>query len=371
MKWMFWLSVVSPHISEALRALASMPDQIVTVVAEHELSEVRKSMGWNTPDCSPARVLIEPLPAEIEQLIETGSCKDTIHMIAIEKRGSLNRRVLPRLAKTGAMVGLMSETVDNRGILGLIRRAKYCLERYSIEDKVDFLVVVGQVGVRWYRQVGYDPSRIFPLIYVTERPTLAADIEGTWKATEAFRILYLGHFIRRKDGVTAIRALSGLRDLDWQFDAVGNGPDLERWKRAASESGVTGRIRFHDAVNNKMIGNLFEKTDLLLLPSRYDGWGAVVNEALMCGVPVVCSDNCGAAELLREPWRGDTFTAGSAEDLRIVLRKWVQRGKRTAQSTARIREWSSAIEGEPLARYLMEVIEYMRDNGERPTPPWY
>lgn len=29
----------------------------------------------------------------------------------------------------------------------------------------------------------------------------------------------------------------------------------------------------------------------------------VVNEALMCGVPVVCSDNCGVAGLLREPWR--------------------------------------------------------------------
>jgi glycosyltransferase involved in cell wall biosynthesis len=371
MKWTFWLGVVSPHISEALRALASMPGQIVTVVAEYELTEVRKSIGWNTPDCSPARVLIEPLNAEIERLIDTDCGRDTIHMIAMEKRGSLNRRVLPRLVRTEAMVGLMSETVDNRGILGLVRRAKYCLERYSIEDKVDFLLVVGQVGVQWYKSVGYDPSRIFPLIYVTERPTSAADIEDAREETEAFRVLYLGHFIRRKDGVTAIRALSGLPDLDWQFDAVGNGPDLERWKRAASESGVAGRIRFHGAVNNKMIGNLFEKTDLLLLPSRYDGWGAVVNEALMCGVPVVCSDNCGAAELLREPWRGATFTAGSAEDLKMVLREWMGRGKRTTESSARIREWSSAIEGGPLARYLVEVIEYMRDGGERPTPPWY
>jgi glycosyltransferase involved in cell wall biosynthesis len=318
MKWTFWLGVVSPHISEALRALALMPDQTVIVVAEHALAEVRKSIGWNTPDCSPAHVLIEPKDAEIEQLIEKDCSKDTVHMIAIEKRGSLNRRVLPRLARTGAMVGLMSETVDNRGILGTVRRVKYSLDRYSIEDKIDFLVVVGQVGVQWYKSVGYGPSHIFPLIYVTERPVPAADSDSAWKETEIFRVLYLGHFIRRKDGITAIRALAGLRDCDWQFDAVGNGPDLGRWKRAANESGVADRIRFHDAVNNRMIGNLFENTDLLLLPSRYDGWGAVVNEALMCGVPVVCSDNCGAAELLREPWRGATFKAGSAEDLRMV-----------------------------------------------------
>jgi glycosyltransferase involved in cell wall biosynthesis len=314
--------------------------------------------------------VIEPQESEIEGLIGQNCGKDTIHMVAIEKRGSLNRRVLPRLAKTGAMIGLMSETVDNRGILGMVRRVKYFLDRYSIEGKVDFLVVIGQVGVRWYESVGYEPSSIFPLIYVTERPVPTLECTGEWKDTEAFRILYLGHFIHRKDGVTAIRALAGIPDLDWRFDAVGNGPDMARWKRAAAESSVASRIRFHEAVNNRTIGNLLEKTDLLLLPSRYDGWGAVVNEALMCGVPVVCSDNCGAAELLREPWRGSTFKMGSVEDLQMVLRGWMERGKRTKESSAHIQEWSSAIEGAPLARYLVEIVEFIRDGGERPTPPW-
>ena len=371
MKWTFWLGIVSPHISEALRALASMPDQTVTIVAEHELAEVRKSIGWNTPDCSPARVMIKPRDSEIEQLIEMSCEKDTVHMLAIEKHGSLNRKVLPRLAKTGALIGLMSETVDNRGILGMVRKAKYYLDRYTIEGKISFLVVVGKVGVQWYESAGYDPSRIFPLIYVTERPTTASCNDGPWKNINTFRVLYLGHFIRRKDGVTAIRALAGITDMDWRFDVVGNGPDAERWKMSAAESGVANRIIFHDAVNNKMIGDLLEHTDLLLLPSRYDGWGAVVNEALMCGVPVVCSDNCGASELLRETWRGSTFKMGSVEDLRIVLRRWMGRGKRTRESSARLREWSSAIEGAPLARYLVNIIEYMRDGGKRPIPPWY
>jgi glycosyltransferase involved in cell wall biosynthesis len=208
------------------------------------------------------------------------------------------------------------------------------------------------------------------LIYVTQRPVAAAEFGKEWKEQEAFRILYLGHFIQRKDGVTAIRALSGIPELDWQFDAVGNGPDTGRWKKAAAESGVVDRIRFHDAVNNRTIGNLLEHTDLLLLPSRYDGWGAVVNEALMCGVPVICSDNCGAAELLRESWRGSTFKMGSAEDLRKVLLEWMEKGKRTKESSERIREWSTAIEGPPLARYLVDIVKHILDGGERPSPPW-
>ena len=69
--------------------------------------------------------------------------------------------------------------------------------------------------------------------------------------------------------------------------------------------------------------------DLFLLPSRFDGWGAVVNEALMCGVPVVCSDNCGAAELLGESWRGEVFRTGSAAGLKDILQRWIALGRRT------------------------------------------
>ena len=371
MKWTFWLSIVSPHLSGVLRSLASMPGHTVTVVAEHELAERRKAIGWNTPDCSPACVLIGPQDAEIEQFIRRDQDQESIHMVGTGKRGSLNRRVLPHLAKTGAMVGLMSETADSRGILGLARRAKYSLDRYFVEDNLDFIVAMGQVGVRWYESVGYDPSLIFPFMYVTEKPVSALGCSGDWNVTRTFRILYLGHFIRRKDGITAIRALAGLPNLDWQFDAVGNGPDLGRWTRAAAESGVASRIRFHDAVNNRMIGNLLEHSDLLLLPSRYDGWGAVVNEALMCGVPVICSDNCGAADLLREQWRGQTFKMGSVESLRNALRGWIERGKRNNKSSERIREWSSVLEGPCMARYLVEIVAYIRDGRKRPSPPWY
>jgi glycosyltransferase involved in cell wall biosynthesis len=347
-----------------------MPDQSVTYVAEDELGESRKILGWNTPDCAPARVLIKPHLSEIEQHIARTSDHDSIHLIGAWKRGSINHRVLPILAKTEATVGIALEGAENRGINGLARRAKYTLQRYFIEDKPDFLAAIGQLGVRWYEAAGYDPSLIFPLIYVTERPAPASDNDGAWKAIDAFRVLYLGQFIRRKDIVTAIRALSGIQDLDWQFDAVGNGPDLKRCKRAADAGGVASRVRFHDTVNNKMIGSLLEDSDLLLLPSGYDGWGAVVNEALMCGVPVVCSDNCGAADLLREPWRGSTFKMGSVEDLQMVLRGWIARGKRTKESSMRIREWSSAIEGPSVARYLVEVVKYIRSGGTRPSPPW-
>jgi glycosyltransferase involved in cell wall biosynthesis len=372
MNWTLWQNILSPHLSAVARALASIPGQTVTVVAESELPDRRRATGWNTPDCAPAQSYIRPTDAEVERLIEANDGELSVHLLNGLAGVPLNRRVLPRLVKTGAMIGLISESADNRGILGLVRRAKYRLDRYRVGQNLDFILAMGQLGVRWFESAGYDSSKVFPFAYVTERPVGISDHSDEERKHTTFRILYMGQIIRRKDGVTAIHGLRKLSDRDWEFDVVGNGPDLRRWRQVASEGGVADRVHFRPAVDNRVIGSLLQHADLFLLPSRRDGWGAVVNEALMSGVPVICSDNCGAADLLREPWRGSTFKTGSPESLRDILQEWIeQHGRRTEESSARIREWSSALDGPRTARYLVEIVGHVRAGGPRPLPPWY
>jgi glycosyltransferase involved in cell wall biosynthesis len=371
MNWTWWQDIVSPHLSPIARALACVPNQTVTIVAENELPEWRRATGWRMPDCSPARVLIKPTGAAVERLIHGDDGQLSVHLLNGLPDVALNRQVLPRLAETGAMVGLISESADNRGLLGLVRRAKYRLDRHRFGQDLDFILAMGQLGVSWFTSVGYESARIFPFAYVTERPMITEKIIFDSERRTPFRILYLGRILRLKDGVTAIRALQNLSRNQWQFDVIGDGPDLLHWKKAAANSGVADRIGFRPAVDNELVGNLLRDADLLLLPSRKDGWGAVVNEALMSGVPVVCSDNSGAADLLREPWRGSIFKAGSVESLRGILQGWIEGGRRTEQSSARIRGWSSVLEGPQVARYLVEIASYIRAGGLRPSPPWY
>ena len=375
MNWTFWLNIVSPHLSPIARALASTPGHTVTVVAENELPEQRRATGWHTPDCAPASVLIKPTDTQVARVIAGDPHQPSVHLVCGLPDVALNRRVLPLLPRTGALVGLVSETADNRGAAGFARKLKYRFERHQIEQNIDFLLAMGQLGVRWFVSAGYDASRIFPFAYVTERPVSTKEpceeLLQPVSATRPLRILYLGRILRLKDGVTAIRALQGLSSSRWQFEVVGDGPDQERWKKAAADSGVAERIRFRPAVDNRLVGNLFEQADLLLLPSRKDGWGAVVNEALMSGVPVICSNNCGAADLLREPWRGSVFHAGSVESLRNVLRRWIEHGPRTEESSRRLRDWSNVLQGPAVARYLVEIVNYLQSSAQRPSPPWY
>lgn len=372
MNWTFWLNVLTPHLTPLVRSLARLPNQAVTVVAQGEPATVRKEIEWNLQDCTPADLLQCPTDEEVVRILgQIQPERLSVHLLNGITNVPFNQRILPRLVERGALVGLITESADPRGILGAARRLKYSLDSRLMNRKTGFILAMGQLGVQWFISAGYNIATVYPFMYVPERPQLAMEGRKGRDGSEAFSILYLGQIIPRKDGITAIRALAGISKANWQVSFVGNGPDLKRWKKVASDSGVASRMCFQPAVDYRRVGELLAQADILLLPSRWDGWGAVVNEALMCGVPVVCSDKCGAADLLREPWRGQIFKTGSAEDLRRVLNEWIERGPRSTETTARIRKWSSAIEAPQVALYLMRVVEHVQNGGLPPSPPWY
>lgn len=55
------------------------------------------------------------------------------------------------------------------------------------------------------------------------------------------------------------------------------------------------------------VHQMMHRFDVLVLPSRYDGWGAVINEALQRGLYVICSNRCGAKALVVNDKIGKVF----------------------------------------------------------------
>lgn len=65
----------------------------------------------------------------------------------------------------------------------------------------------------------------------------------------------------------------------------------------------------------------FADADVFVLPSRHDGWGVVVNQALGAGLPLICSDAVGAAHDMLEPGvNGLMVEAGNVESLQNAIR---------------------------------------------------
>ncbi|HEY5658226.1 MAG TPA: glycosyltransferase family 4 protein [Myxococcota bacterium] len=112
--------------------------------------------------------------------------------------------------------------------------------------------------------------------------------------------------------LAAWRALDPALRAEWTLLFVGDGP-LRGEVEAAAATATPGEIACTGAVAADDMADFYAGADLLVFPSLGDPWGLVVNEALACGVPVLCSALAGCAEDLVEPgengWRFDPLDA--------------------------------------------------------------
>lgn len=135
------------------------------------------------------------------------------------------------------------------------------------------------------------------------------------------RLINVARLYPRQKGQDILIKAIGIcvaRGLDVRCDFVGDPPEADAdmvpsLTQLAIASGVPDRIRFLcDRID---IPALLGDADIFVLPSRYEGFGLVLLEAMAAGVPVIAADVDGPAELLVDGSNGIKFKAGSAEDL--------------------------------------------------------
>jgi glycosyltransferase involved in cell wall biosynthesis len=111
--------------------------------------------------------------------------------------------------------------------------------------------------------------------------------------------------------------------------------------------------------------------DLALVPSRYDGWGVVVNEAILAGTPVICSDEVGAGILV------DKFSCGArfkSEDI-IGLADLLVRLEKDPIFLNFLRAKTviamEHITPKVAATYMLQVINAQYSEKAKISSPWY
>ena len=139
------------------------------------------------------------------------------------------------------------------------------------------------------------------------------------------RILYSGSLTERK-GVDLL-AESFLevakRHEHIHLDVLGSGP-LEQAMRETLRS-VGARVTFQGFKDWDALPNAYAGADLLIAPSRYDGWALVVPEGLGSGMPVIATDQMGAAiDLIEDGRNGWIVKAGSRDALTKQLDEAIQ-----------------------------------------------
>ena len=100
---------------------------------------------------------------------------------------------------------------------------------------------------------------------------------------------------------------------------VGREADLPRFMQAVSAA-ARERIQYEGFQAPESLPEYFGRSDVFVLPSRHDGWGVVVNQALAAGLPVITSDAVGAGfDLVENGVNGMCVSANDVDALYRAL----------------------------------------------------
>jgi glycosyltransferase involved in cell wall biosynthesis len=171
----------------------------------------------------------------------------------------------------------------------------------------------GSRAARDVVRLGADPERTIVCPQVS-LPTGEPTARSGTPSSPAF--LYVGRLVEHK-GVRVL--LKAFADAPGELWIAGDGPlrgEVEAF--AADDS----RVTYHGHLEQSALAELYRRASALVLPSSYEVWGLVVNEALAHGLPAIVSDQVGAGvDLVEEDVTGYTVPVGSASALAEAMRK--------------------------------------------------
>ncbi len=116
----------------------------------------------------------------------------------------------------------------------------------------------------------------------------------------AVSLLAVGSLVPRKGYDVLVSALEGLADRDWRLTIIGaddrSPATAQALRLQIAEAGLNDRITLAGAVSDATLAEAYDRTDLFVMPSLFEGYGMVLTEALARGLPILCTTGGAAAE---------------------------------------------------------------------------
>lgn len=213
----------------------------------------------------------------------------------------------------------------------LSTHAKWLKRRvYSLWiPKVVGAMSMGELGDQFYRNYGISPERIYRMPCTPDYERYAhvdpKDLQGFRDkhalSADRHQILFSGRLVDVKRVDLLIDAFASLADErpDWDLLIVGDGMLRDELMRRVPTN-LKPRVVWTGFLEQSESIAAYHAADVLVLPSDYEPWALVIQEAMAAGLAIVASDVVGAAhDLVVDGRSGRIFPAGDVAGLRNAI----------------------------------------------------
>ena len=160
------------------------------------------------------------------------------------------------------------------------------------------------------------------------------------------KVLYVGQKVARKGLRMLLRVWQQLQPVNAHLVLAGG-----HVRDESVLQGFENLFTETPRIGNADLVRLFQQADIFVLPSLAEGFGHVYLEALACGVPIICTDNTGGADIIRHGESGWILPAGDPVALADCLswalahRRHLREMREPARAVAEQYSWSRFREG--------------------------
>jgi glycosyltransferase involved in cell wall biosynthesis len=230
-----------------------------------------------------------------------------------------------KLAGSEARLAIMSEAPEQTFVTGWLKRLRGKVLAARWAGRFAFVLAIGGVGCEFFERIGFPQEKIVPFGYYLDVQPLA-EAAAARRADGVIRFVSAGQLIRRKGIDLLVKACSTLPTAGWRLDIYGDGPERQALERLVGQLQLAERVMFHGVIPSDAVRAVLSEADCAVLPSRFDGWGMLVNESLAVGTPVICTDACGGAAIVKDEQSGCVVPSDRVAPLAAALANAMAKG---------------------------------------------
>ena len=327
MKIAFFSNFLNHHQLPLCKAIAERCEQFKFVACE-KIPEDRIKMGYEDMNASYPFVVRayedadEAMRIALEYDAVIFGAAPTFYLAERMKENKLSYRFCERSLKKGAWRRFIPTT------------RKKIIDGYTAyKNKQLYILGASAFASADLALCGFNAEKCFKWGYFPEIKERDLDELFALKdKNEKVEILYAGRLLTLKrviDTAMAVNTLvkRGIKNL--HFTIVGEGEEKENLVQYVEKNGLSDYVTFHPFTTPEGVREYMDRADIYVFGSNfYEGWGAVMNEAMNSACAVVVSHAVGsAAYLVNNGESGYVYKCGSVEDLAQKLEGLVTDGE--------------------------------------------
>lgn len=380
----FWFDSTPRVEAGSFNYVADNWENDVFFFCMEKMKDYRKKSGWVERSFENANVIyfseidkpkdffvdfIEEYPDAIHIFNGFRSKTSTYLDMYIESNLDENKKKVIVWSERPGVYGSTYKKIQKKIFLNLLYKYIY----YKYNDYVKILLPLGTKGVDTFASFGWNRNKIYPYMYnpISNFNKSSNDEYPINNNDKKVKFLYVGRFSKSTKGIDIlIDAFNEIQSDNWKLTLVGGYGDYK--DQTISWAEENNNIEFIGSWNSDEVATKMKEYDIVVVPSRFDGWNVVVNESLCAGIGAIVSDEAVSDELIRKSGSGIVYPSKDVKELQNAIQKVIDNPEIITEWKLNSKKFFENISEETVGNYLIKIIKenFIKNNDILIECPW-